>query len=135
MFTEHQLQQFFKDVCVNERIHDWTLSFCSDSYCWLQSKCINVDFDYNGDLRQLILHEIAHINTCKYTNQKHTYDYWKHMEYLCYKYLRQDIDENQRRHKFFASEGFCSLIYYNGIENRYMKNFSQKFSMGKILVN
>ena len=80
MFTEHQLQQFFKAVMLDQRLYGWTLRLCSDCYCWQNQKRIDVDIDYDGDLRQIILHEIAHISTAKYSNQKHTPEFWKLVE-------------------------------------------------------
>ena len=131
--SQHFFQQFFKDVCINERIHDYTLNFCCDSYCWQKAKRIDIDWNYDGDLRQIILHEISHISTARFSNQKHTPEFWKYLEYLCHKYLKQGLDENQLRHKLFASHGFCSLIYYDGPDFPNLKKFPQKFSTGKIL--
>ena len=62
-------------------------------------------------LRQIILHEIAHIDTAKYCNQKHNPAFWKHLSYLTWRFLRQDIDNNQKRHQDFMSVGYHSLYY------------------------
>lgn len=123
-------QQFFKMVCINERIYDWKLNLTNDSYCWIDKKRIDVDWSYDGDLRQIILHEIAHISTCKYSNNKHTSAFWKHLEYLCWKYLRKGLDENQLRHKAFMGKGIFSLIY---ADIEISKSFNKKFSYGKVL--
>jgi hypothetical protein len=130
--TEHQLQQFFRDVCINERIDDWKLNFTTDSYCWIDKKLIDVDWSYDGDLRQIILHEIAHISTCKYSNNKHTQAFWKYNEYLCRKYLREELDLNQQRHREFQGKGIYSLIY---ADFPVSKKFQKNFSTGKILGN
>ncbi len=133
MSIGHYYQQFFRDVCHNERIYGWTLNFTTDSYCWLKDKRIDVDWSYDGDLRQIILHEISHITTAKFSNQKHTPAFWKLMESYCRKYLRQGLDENQQRHKQFAGKGIYSLIYYDGPDFPNLKKFCRKFSTGKIL--
>lgn len=136
MFTEHQLQQFFKAVMIDQRLYGWTLRLTNDCYCWQNSRRIDVDLNYDGDLRQIILHEIAHISTAKYSNQKHTPEFWKLTEQYCRKYLNVGLDDNQLRHREFMGPGICSLIYYDcPNENPYLKKFSQNFSMGKILTN
>lgn len=102
---------FFKNVCIYLGIHDWTINFCNDNYCWETDKRIDVDLNYNGDIRQIILHEIAHINTAKYCNQRHNPDFWKRLEYLVWKFLNCDLDEHQIRHKQYLSNGIYNLCY------------------------
>ena len=91
--------------------HDWTIRFCNDNYCWGRDRRIDVDLSYNGDPRQIILHEIAHINTAKYCNQKHTPAYWKHLTLLTRKYLKRDIDDNQKKHQKYMTDGYYALHY------------------------
>jgi hypothetical protein len=132
--TEHYLQQFFKAIMMDLRLYGWTLNICSDCYCWQNRKRIDVDRNYDGDIRQIILHEIAHISTAKYSNQKHTPEFWKHLEYLCWKYLRQGLDDCQLRHRVFMGKGICSIIYYDTpSENPYIKKFFGNFSTDKVL--
>lgn len=93
--------------------HDWTINFCNDYYCWINKKRIDIDLSYNGDVRQIILHEIAHIDTAKYCNQKHNPDFWKRLEYLTKKYLKSDLDEHQKTHKQYMTFGYYKKIYLN----------------------
>jgi len=103
--------QFFNNVIIKLGYYDWTIRFCNDNYCWLRSKRIDIDLSYDGDVRQIILHEIAHIDTAKYCNQKHNPAFWKRLEYLTWKFLKQGLDENQKRHKQWMSNGYNSIKY------------------------
>lgn len=109
--SSKQIQHFFNNVMMCENIHGWTLNFTTDYYCWKSRKRIDVDPNYDGDVRQMILHEIAHINTCKYSNNKHTPDFWKRMELLTKKYLHTGLDETNLKHKQYMSNGIYSLKY------------------------
>jgi len=90
---------------------DWTIRFCDDNYCWVNKKRIDVNLDYNGDVRQMILHEIAHIDTAKFCNQKHNPSFWKHLDMLTKKYLKKELDKNQINHKRYMSNGIYSIVY------------------------
>jgi hypothetical protein len=109
--TNKELYHFFKNVTTRIGYYDWKINFCRDNYCWHNSKVINVDPNYDGDIRQIILHEIAHINTAKYCNQKHNPQFWKRLKDLNRKFLKQDLDDNQKRHMEYMSSGYYSLIY------------------------
>lgn len=109
--NENQYRQFFNNVIIKLGYYDWTIRFCNDNYCWIKNKRIDVDIDQKGDIYQMILHEIAHIDTAKYCNQKHNPTFWKKLEYLTWKFLKHDIDENQKRHKQFMSNGYISIKY------------------------
>jgi len=93
---------FFQNVMIQLGYHEWILNLKEghDSYCWINQKQIDIGMDYNGDLRQIILHEIAHIDTAKYCNQKHNPQFWKHFEYLLWKFLKTTLDKNQLAHKW-----------------------------------
>ena len=108
-----QFVHFFKNVCMHLRIHGWKIEFNGDNYCWKHKKTITIDPDYDGDVRQIILHEIAHINTCRFSNQKHTPAYWKHLEYLTRKFLKKGLDKHQLKHKKYMGDGIYSLCYEN----------------------
>lgn len=110
-YKKHCLITFFNNVMIKLGHHGWSINFCNDSYCWKEHKRIDVDINYHGDIRQIILHEIAHIDTAKYCNQKHNPDFWNRLQYLNYKFLKKDLDENQKRHKKFMSFGYYSLVY------------------------
>ena len=85
--------------------HGWNIKFSNDNFCWKHNKIITIDIGYNGDLRQIILHEIAHINTARFSNQKHNLQFWKYLEYLTRKFLKNDLDDNQLKHKKFMTIG------------------------------
>ena len=94
--------------------HGWTLNFCNDCYCWINKKRIDIDLSYGGDgadVRQIILHEIAHIDTAKYCNQKHNPQFWKRLEYLIHKFLKCELDEHQQHHKKWMSNGYYKICY------------------------
>jgi len=93
--------------------YDWSLNVKPghDSYCWRRSKRIDIGLDYGGDIRQIILHEISHIDTARFCNQKHNPTFWKRFDYLCWKFLRQSPDEIQCRHKKWQSNGYYSIKY------------------------
>lgn len=104
---------FFNNVMMFLGHHNWQVEFCKDSYCWEYRKTITINTEYDGDLRQIILHEIAHIRTAKYCNQKHNPQFWKHLEYLIWKFLKTKLDKNQIIHKSFMTEGYYGLCYKN----------------------
>ena len=106
-------ESFFKNVMAQLGYYEWNIQFCSDSYCWVKQKKITVDENYPGDIRQIILHEIAHINTAKYCNQKHNLDFWKRLSYLTRKFLKNDLDQEQKNHREYFSIGFYNLSYKN----------------------
>lgn len=103
--------QFFKNVMMFLGHHNWNIEFINDSYCWKHKTIITIDVNYNGDLLQIILHEIAHINTARFSNQKHNPQFWKHLKYLTEKFLKKELDDNQINHKKFMTDGYYSLKY------------------------
>jgi hypothetical protein len=109
--NQKECLHFFNNVIIHLGYYGWTIRFCGDNYCWLGSKRIDIDLSYDGDVRQIILHEIAHIDTAKYCNQKHNPAFWKRMEYLTHRFLKQDLDQNQKNHRLFMSDGYISLKY------------------------
>jgi hypothetical protein len=110
---DKKLQHFFNNVMIYLGHHEWVLNLNNgtDSYCWKQQKQIDIGINYNGDIRQIILHEIVHINTAKFCNQKHNYDFWNKLKYLTHKFLKRNLDEHQKLHHQYTSQGFYSLKY------------------------
>lgn len=102
---------FFNNVMVYLGIHDWIIGFKGDNYCWINKKTITIDLNYKGDVRQIILHEIAHISTSRFSNQKHSPQFWKHLEFLTKKFLKKELDKNQILHKNFMTKGYYALCY------------------------
>jgi len=91
--------------------YDWIINFCNSCYCWHLHKRIDINLNYGGDIRQIILHEITHIDTAKYCNQKHNSQFWKRLEYLTWKFLKEDLDKYQKKHREYTSSGYYSLKY------------------------
>jgi len=106
-----KLYHFFKNVTIRLGYSDWKIHFCNDNYCWKRIKTIDINPNYDGDPRQIILHEIAHIDTARFCNQKHNPSFWKRLENLNRKFLHCDLDSHQIEHKKYMSEGFYSLKY------------------------
>lgn len=111
--VEKKLINFFKNVNYYLGIHDWDITFNGDSYCWYSEKNITIDQNYKGDVKQIILHEIAHINTARFSNQKHNPQFWKHLEFLTIKFLKRKLDKSQINHKRYMTDGIYSLCYEN----------------------
>ena len=93
--------------------HGWTLRLRKgyDSYCWINCKRIDIGMSYFGDPRQSILHEIAHIDTAKYCNQRHNPQFWKRTEYLIKKFLKTGLDECELTHRQYCTNGVYGLVY------------------------
>ena len=122
-----QYEHFFKNVTLALRHHDWSIAWVSgsDSYCHIIQKECQIGIDYAGDLKQIILHEIAHIDTAKYCNQRHNPQFWKRCDYLVQRFLRTELDEHQKLHKQWTGKGIYALCYYNG---RIKKNEEKRMS-------
>ena len=107
-----KLENFFNNVMIFLGYHGWTIEFgYNDSYCWKKNKKIVINLNYKGDIRQIILHEIVHIDTGNYCNQKHNPQFWKRVEYLVRKFLKSNLDDNQIQHKKYMSNGYYRLCY------------------------
>ncbi len=104
---------FFNNVMMYLRIYNWKIEFSTDNFCWKNKKVITINTNYEGDIKQIILHEIAHINTARFCNQKHTPQFWKHLEFLTEKFLKKGLDKNQIYHRKFMTNG-----YYNYGRNK-----------------
>lgn len=113
MSNQSDLYHFFKNVMICLGHHGWTLRLGEghDSYCWINWKRIDIGIDYDGDLRQIVLHEIAHIDTAKYCNQKHNPQFWKMVAYLINRFLKTGLDRNQLFHRAYCSNGVYGLVY------------------------
>jgi len=93
--------------------YDWKIKFRNDSFCSKNQKLITISSKVKNK-KQMILHEIAHIGTCRFCNQKHNYKFWKHFADLMRRFLPDEkIEEIQLNHRRFATEGRYSLVYKN----------------------
>ena len=102
---------FFNNVMARLGFHGWTLRPCKDSYCWEKQKRIDYNPGYDGDPRQIILHEIAHIGTARFCNQRHNKAFWDRLEDLNSRFLGKSLDGHQLKHKTYTSEGRKALCY------------------------
>lgn len=99
-------------ICLGH--YGWALEITnsSDSYCWLKDKKITLGILYDGDIRQILLHEIAHINTARFCNQRHNKAFWDHLEYLTRRFMKSSLDDHQLRHKEATEfSGFYRVVY------------------------
>jgi len=123
-YTElKSLEHFFKNVTIFLGYYDWKIYFSYDcgNYCWISNELICICLRYSGDIKEIILHEIAHIDTANYCNQKHNPAFWKKMEYLVQRFLKTDLSSDQKAHKKHMSEGYFRVIYktkYHGKNKR-----------------
>jgi len=69
--------------------HDWSLRLISNSsegYCWIKRKIIDLGLS-NKCPEELLIHEIAHIDTCRFCNNKHHLEFWRRYKELMRKFL------------------------------------------------
>ncbi|MBA7707769.1 hypothetical protein ES703_116651 [subsurface metagenome] len=93
--------------------HGWKIEFTYESFCWKRRKLITIGRKVKNK-KQMILHEIAHIGTSRFCNQKHSFDFWKHFDDLMIRFLpHENICQMQIEHRKYASRGFYSLGYAN----------------------
>jgi hypothetical protein len=112
--TERQLRHLFIDVMLRERHHGWTLRTDEKShegYCWHRTK--RIDLGLLCELPEvLLLHEIAHVDTCRFRNNPHSSQFWRRFDELMGRYLPDAVEpEWSRTHRSFSGEGFVRMCY------------------------
>jgi hypothetical protein len=108
-----ELTQFFKNVIIREGFYDWKLNLVensSEGYCWHHKKTIDIGA-LNKHPKELILHEVAHIDTCRFCNQKHNPQFWKRFDELMRKYSKEPESTTSKKHRKYSSEGFYKICY------------------------
>jgi len=115
MYNERtNLQHFFNNVMIQLGYYDWTLNMVQKScegYCWSRRKIIDMGTNVRIP-KELLLHEIAHIQTARFCNQAHNPIFWKRFEYLMYKFLpNNEISKYNKMHKTFTTNGYYKLVY------------------------
>ena len=111
-----KLRHFFNNVLIRLSLYGWQLRLdnSSEGFCWKSRKIIDVGINYRYP-KELILHEIAHVLTCRFCNQKHNFTFWKTFDDLVRRFLPNHVvSEAQVRHRFYATEGFYSRVYESG---------------------
>ena len=108
------LEHFARNVLRYLRREDWKVEWVPNSgegYCWMTGKRITIGLDC-PDLKELFLHEAAHIDTCRFTNQKHTPAFWKRFDDLRLRFLKgvPESDGSKRMRKWM-SDGIVGLCY------------------------
>ena len=84
-----KIPHFFNNVLIRLGIYDWELIIKDNStegYCWNYNKTIVIGWKAKEPF-SLILHEIAHINTCRFCNNKHNLVFWKTYRDLLRRFL------------------------------------------------
>lgn len=109
--NKKKLRHFFNNTMIDLGHYDWNIEFNGDNYCWIHKKKITINIDLHNP-KQSILHEIAHVDTAKYCNCKHNPQFWKRLERLTYRYLKQALEENELKMKDSTiGEGVHCLHY------------------------
>lgn len=87
-----------------------------ENYCWESKKEIHIT--YNGTeiddyIKEMILHEIAHIGQARFCNNKHCKSFWKHYDQLKYKFLRHFPESPWQKNKrdSYINVGFFNKNY------------------------
>ena len=88
-----------KDLSHDEWKLEWYRKDRVEGYCWLNKKIINIG-PSAGNIKRLMIHEIAHIDTCISENNKHKKEFWKRYVMLLEKYLPgTEISESEKYHR------------------------------------
>ena len=108
------MEHFAQNVLRYLRREEWRVEWVpnsSEGYCWMGGKKITIGLNCSH-LQELFLHEAAHIDTCRFTNQKHTPTFWKHFDDLRLRFLKgiPESDSSKEMRKWM-SDGIVGLCY------------------------
>lgn len=95
--TEKEICHFFKNIICRLGYCGWKLKIVynsSEGYCWKGRRVIDIGID-NRDCKNLLLHEISHIDTCRFCNNKHHIEFWRRYEDLIRRFLPDGIPSNR----------------------------------------
>lgn len=98
-----EVEHFFVKVTTELGLSDWTLRWQEhDAYCWRSRKLIDIRLmDSELECKQLVLHEIAHIEEDSDSNNKHTRAFFDRLEELCLQFMGMGLSLHQLRFKGF----------------------------------
>jgi len=96
--------------------YDWSFNFIKDSsegYCWCSSKILDIGLKGTDiNIKSLILHEISHIGTARFCNNKHNRSFWVKRLNLGYKFLKNYFPEWELLlYNLYFKTGFYSIDY------------------------
>ena len=100
---------FFTNVMLQLGHYGWCLNFVpysSEGYCWKKEKRIDIGID-NENAKRLLLHEIGHVDTCRFANNKHHISFWRRYEDL----LRRFLPETDCEVRYNEDVGYFRLCY------------------------
>lgn len=103
MNNKQDSSSFFKKVLEDLDLQDWKLEWYKEEspegYCWHHNKTIKIG-PASENVKLLMLHEIAHIDTCLELNNKHSKEFWDKYDSLREKYLPGvDISESEKHRR------------------------------------
>lgn len=114
MNEQKSIEHFFRNVLVCLGIYGWRLRWVessSEGYCWKGRKIIDIG-EQALNKKELVLHEISHIRTCRFCNNKHTQDFWWEFERLMNKFLPSiPMSKSAILHRQYMGSGFYRLCY------------------------
>lgn len=103
MQDRESIKPLFQRVMSDLGHKGWTLNWDgAGPYCWRDSKRIDIaPMNSLEECEQMLLHEIAHIDTAEPVGTQHTPRFWQHAEELVRKYLDSDLSEWQQELRAF----------------------------------
>lgn len=87
-----RVEHFFRNVLICLNIHGWRLRWIrnsSDGCCWRRLKVIDIGEKWMYK-KEMVIHEVAHIRTCRFCRGNHTQDFWWEFDRLMRKFLPFD---------------------------------------------
>ena len=100
---QETIEALFRHVMDDLGHEGWMLNWDNAGcFCWISKKQIDISLMDSSDkyspdeCEQMLLHEIAHIDTAELVGTQHTSRFWRYTEELVRKYLDSDLSEWQK---------------------------------------
>jgi len=119
MKQNKKMKHFFNNVKIRLGYYDWELVedvVPTEGMCHHHNKTIAIGSEVK-DYKYLILHEFAHIDTCRFCNHPHNKTFWKRFEYLLKKFLKRRLHPNDIKWRNECMSGFQG--YYRKCYQKY----------------
>lgn len=103
------IAHFFKNVMNVLKYYGWILRMVaksSEGFCWRDTKTLDVG-ENAKNCKRLLLHEIAHINTSRFCNNKHNLIFWRRYEDL----LRRFLPKTEIEKRYHENIGYYKVCY------------------------